>query len=119
MYRIATMRTGAVATTLGSLQLRLLPRSDSPRCIFNRSLIPIHAQSTDNRLRLVAEIAMVSEGLAFMDVADVYFDKGDLDTQQRVSQSHTSVRESTWVDHDGINLSSRLVNAVNQGAFMV
>lgn len=53
---------------------------DMPRCILNRSLVPVDPQTANDSNSLVAQVAVVSERLPRVHVADVNFDEWNIHT---------------------------------------
>lgn len=79
----------------------------------------MNSQSHDNRHCLVAQIAVMPEALSRVCVANVQLDEGDIDAQQRVADGDARVCVGGRVDDDDVDVASRRVYALNDGALGV
>jgi hypothetical protein len=91
------------------LQLGLLFWLYVPGSIFDRSFVPVRPQTTNHRLRLVAEIAVMPKCFALMDIADVHFDERNFHACKCISQSYTCVGERSRIYDDGIDIAPSFV----------
>ena len=63
---------------------------------------------------------MVPKAFPAIDVRNMYLDKRDCHTRQRITQRHAGMRESAGIDDDGLNpFFLRCMDAINQLAFVV
>jgi len=64
----------------------------------HRGDIAIRTHATDDRDGDIAQVALVSERLALVDIADVHLHKGDGHTVQRITEGYALVGECAGVD---------------------
>lgn len=86
---------------------------------FQSCNVALSAQSADNRERVIAQVALMSEVLPSMDVGEVYLDEWDGYTGECISQRDTGMCQSTCVYDDVVGLSFRLMNSVDDETFVI
>lgn len=87
---------------------------------FYRSLISKCPQSTNDCLRLVAQIALMSESLPLVHIADMNLYKRYVDPRKSIPQRNTLVCERARVDYNRIDpFEARSVYAIKHVALVV
>lgn len=61
----------------------------------------------------------MAECLPRMNIADVDLDEWDVHTHQSISDSNAGMRESSWIDDNGVDISTCLVDAIDYHTLMV
>ena len=78
------------------------------------------AEAADDVEGEVAEIGMLAESFAAVDVRKMHFDEGDGNSSQRVAYGDAGVGIGGGVDDDEIDfVFTRFVDKVDKGAFMM
>ena len=83
------------------------------------AMIPKRAHTHNYRLRLVAKIAMMPKHLPLVRITDMTLDKRNIHTGERISNPNARMCVRAWIDHDSVDVAPRLVNTVDDGAFVV
>lgn len=85
-----------------------------------RQFVAGRAEAADDALREVAEVGMLAEGFAAVDVREVDFGKGDGDGGECVAQGNAGMGEGSGVDDDVIDFVFACgVDEVDEDAFVV
>lgn len=83
-----------------------------------RQEISIRTQPRDDALGEIGEIGVLAERFPGMDVGQMHFNKGDLDSGQSITQGDAGMGEGCGVDDDvGNALADRFLNRVDQYMF--
>lgn len=89
-------------------------------CEFDGHAITVNPQPANDANGDCGQIGMMAKAFALVDIGNVYFNEGDRDAGKRIAQGHARMRETTGIDHDGIDILSACgMDAVYQGAFMI
>lgn len=85
----------------------------------DRIFVPMNSKPHDHRHRLVAKIAVVTEGLARVGVADVQLNEWDGDASEGIADGDARVGEAGGVDDDHIHLAAGSMQPVDDGTLVI
>jgi len=96
-------------------------------CLFERflhqkaqsRLITISTQPTNHTHGQIREVRMVAKRFSLMHIGQMHLNKRDVHARDCVTDGDTGVGEGGWIDDDGIVLRARLVNRLDNLAFVI
>lgn len=88
-------------------------------CKFDRSRVPKCGHAANDGCSFILKVAVVSEGLSRVHIGDVQLDEWDVHSQQSIANRDTGMGESARVDDDYVDVTSGLMDTVDDGALPI